>query len=345
MKSGHVVAILFAVIALAAVVVYSHPEYLPAGSVTGQGQPTVATNNQVVNQAPAQDYQGPVTVNDYLYDANDNTQTRSDSTNLSVTYYAKNADGTYRSIVSAASGTATVPIDNTIKTIYVGVSPKSGQAYFAAVNSMLSKNPRMSPPTFIDPNGGGTKIWMFPFDMTNIGQYGRGTNNPAVPIYVDAFTQTTVTLTSPADQTSTGTADYLARIKWDLTAAAATSAVAISQVEIQTNSTTPTEWNPSISYFEIPNGANVQRVYLTDASVTSQQISTGWSYVYKYGTDLSKDNFISIPKNGDTTIHVPLVIHTTLTPAGHGLLVTMKVTYQTAAQVYTVISDGVIISA
>jgi len=341
MKHAHATIIVLAIVVLAGVVLYENPGVLTSANLNGNGgQPTVAQPNQPSNNmAAVQDYTGALTVTDAVYNANDNSATLTDATNVLVTYYYKTSTGGYSPFTSSVSNTASVRVDPGVKTLYVGVSIPSGQNYFVAVNNILQKNPRLSAPTFIDPNNGGTKIWMFPFDVTGMGQYNRSTQTPSIELFIDAYASTTPTLNSPADQSSIGDGSKLNRIKWELDAAAATAAYPVSRIDVTFNDTDFTKWNPSLSYIEIPNGANVQRIYLSD--MVPQQLSSTYQYEYLYSTDLSKTNFISIPKQGDTATLTPVVVYSNFQGAGQGLQVTLKVTYMTAGQAFASTSDTV----
>ena len=303
-------------------------------SVTSSGSGGVQTPSQSSSVASTQDYEGSVTVNLVHRDALDNSESRTEATNLTTTYYKK-VGGDYKAIGSGTGNT--IYVDPTISTVYMGVAVPSGQSYFVAPASTAENNDRrISGYMFSDVTGDGQREWVFEVDVTGL-QIQGGQTTPTIDLYIDSYDDGTASISSPADQTAIGqTAGTNNFIQWEVSLDAVEKADPQYKYEIKINQTDTAMWDAGQSYVDIPN---VGKVYLSD--MDESQDGTNTYYKYTLGTTLEDANYVTVGSNDNNAVDITGRISTNFDADNEGLLVDLKIYSFTSSQGTATASDQV----
>jgi len=179
---------------------------------------------------------------------------------------------------------------------YIVMQPVSGQNYYIAPLSTQNANACISGYDFMDIQGTGTKQWVFQCDMSRSGVAPNSATNaggaagsaPLMTLYTNAYAYTAPTANS--DTTSIAsiglvTTDKQNAVYYTLTGTSQ-KAFALTELDMQVNSTNSTRFNPSLSYWQFPtqqtNGAiTFTQLYFSSANQAyNDGTNTYWKYTF-----------------------------------------------------------------
>lgn len=296
------------------------------------------------SQSSGKDFTGQLTMTIVHRDALDNTESRTEATNVASTYY-KSTDGkTYQTL---GSGTAvTISIDSSMGSVlYVGESVPAGQAFFVAPSATADKNinPRLIGFEFKDVTNDGQKEWLFKFDLKDMPPPVAGQTASTLSIYINSYDDGASTLNAPTDinsiSTTAGTQTF---VRWEETVGAET-ADPLYEYEVKINATNTALWDRGRTTLDIPN---LGITALSDFA--EQQDGTSTIYKYTLGATLEKANFVTTPQNGNTVHPIPLKFVSNMATSGSAndnLLVTLTLRSMTAAQGTASVNDAIRLSS
>jgi len=290
------------------------------------------------NQEDIQVYAGTLTMKNQLVDAEDPSTTLTDDTNADTVYYKRTNDGEFRRLASSTSNSATITVDESLKTVWAEVTVPSGQSYYVDANAIASSHSRVGTPIWADPNLDNKNSYVFPVDITNISSPDPN-NTPTFQFDIDLWTDGTLTIDSPSDTTAVGTGKVKSTIKWSADMDAEKKAEAVTEIRITLNQTDSTLWYENDSFIEVPTGSGTQKVTL--AQMDRSDLSSTTVYKYKYGTDVDTANMFVVVKNGDTEIRTPFTIYTGFDAQNEGITITYQLTKIDSQGAYTTTSDAV----
>ena len=290
------------------------------------------------NQDDIQVYSGSLTMKNLLTDAEDPATSRTDDTNADTVYYKRTADGEFRKLASSTSNSATVTVDEDLKTVWAEITVPSGQAFYVDSNAIASSHSRVGTPIWADPNLDNKNSYVFPIDITGISTPDPN-NTPEFQLMIDLWTDGTLTIDSPADQSAVGQGKVKNTIKWSADMTAEKTGEAVTEIKITLNQTDSTMWYENDSYIEVPTSSGTQKITL--AQMDRSDLSSTTVYKYKYGTDVDTANFFVVAKNGDTEIRTPVVIYSGFDADNEGLTITYQLTKIDSQGAYTTTSDAV----
>ena len=242
-----------------------------------------------------------------LDDAEDPSTTLTDDTNADTVYYKRLADGEFRRLASSTSNSATITVDEDLKTVWAEVTVPSGQAFYVDANAIASSHSRVGTPIWADPNLDNKNSYVFPIDITGISTPDPN-NTPEFQLMIDLWTDGTLTIDSPSDTQAVGQGKVKTTVKWSADMTAEKTAEAVTEIKITLNSTDTTQWYETDSFIEVPTGTGTQKV--TFAQMDRSDLSSTTVYKFKYGTDVDTANMFVVPKNADTEIRTPVTIYT-----------------------------------
>ena len=117
------------------------------------GQAIIAPiGSTATNQDDIQVYSGSLTMKNLLSDAEDPATARTDDTNADTIYYKRTNDGEFRKLASSTSNSATITVDEDLKTVWAEITVPSGQAYLVDANSIANSHSRVGTPIWADAN-------------------------------------------------------------------------------------------------------------------------------------------------------------------------------------------------
>ena len=303
------------------------------------GQAIIAPiGTSTTNQDDIQVYSGSLTMKNLLSDAEDPATARTDDTNADTIYYKRTLDGEFRKLASSTSNSATITVDEDLKTVWAEVTVPSGQAFYVDANAIASSHSRVGTPIWADPNLDNKNSYVFPIDITGISTPDPN-NTPEFQLMIDLWTDGTLTIDSPSDTTAVGQGKVKTTVKWSADMTAEKTAEAVTEIKITLNSTDTTQWYETDSFIEVPSGTGTQKV--TFAQMDRSDLSSTTVYKFKYGTDVDTANMFVVPKNADTEIRTPVTIYTGFDADNEGLTITYQLTKIDAQGAYTTTSDAV----
>tara|TARA_R110002110_G_scaffold2258_3_gene10262 strand:+ start:5880 stop:6911 length:1032 start_codon:yes stop_codon:yes gene_type:complete len=290
------------------------------------------------NQDDIQVYSGSLTMKNLLTDAEDPATSRTDDTNADTVYYKRTDNGEFRKLASSTSNSATVTVDEDLKTVWAEVTVPSGQAFYVDANAIASSHSRVGTPIWADPNLDNKNSYVFPIDITGISTPDPN-NTPEFQLMIDLWTDGTLTIDSPSDLSAVGQGKVKNTIKWSADMTAEKTGEAVTEIKITLNQTDSTLWYENDSYIEVPTSSGTQKITLSQ--MDRSDLSSTTVYKYKYGTDVDTANFFVVAKNGDTEIRTPVVIYTGFDADNEGITITYQLTKIDSQGAYTTTSDAV----
>lgn len=298
---------------------------------TGTGTPVVSTTGNA--------YTGDATIKIVSSDALDSSTAYTDGTNFSISYYEKLSDGSFKRLATSASNSATINKRPDLNTIYAGVSIPSGQTKYIAANPTVEAHPLVQTPTWADANLDNLKEYIFPIDISGMGAIVDPNNAPTMTWFPMVFDQGTITIDSPADDSTNGQGLVKSIIKWSADFTAAGTAKGVTEARITMNQTDTTMWSETQSFIEIPNGNSVDKIYLVD--MDRSDLASTTVYKYQYSTDQQNANFLVVGKNGDVQIETPFTIYSNFDANDEGITVTYQLTSISGRGAFATTSDAV----
>ena len=339
-KSNHKTAYALGAIVLIAVVLIGtgviDPQSLNIGnSNTGSGG---QQSPPPVTPVTGSDFAGQLSVTIVHRDALDNSEDRTDVTDIVSTFYKSSDESSYFTIGSGASVTLT--IDSTMgSTMYLATQVASGQAFFIAPSATANTqlNPRIIDFGFKDVTADGQKEWVFKIDLRNMPPPIAGQTASSITLYINSYDDGATTLNSPTNITDIGeTAGQLSWIRWEQTVGAET-ADPVYEYEIKIDDTNTAFWNRGTTTLQIPNIGSVSLLDFVES-----QDGTNTIYKYSLGSSLESANYVTTPQNGNTIHPIPLKIATNFS-TNDDLNVTLTIRSMTAARGTVSVNDVVLV--
>lgn len=291
------------------------------------------------NQEDIQVYSGSLTMKNLLSDAEDPATARTDDTNADTIYYKRTLDGEFRKLASSTSNSATITVDEDLKTVWAEITVPSGQAFYVDANAIANSHSRVGTPIWADANLDNKNSYIFPIDITGISKADPN-NVPEFQLMIDLWTDGTLTIDSPTDLSAVGQGKVKNTIKWSADFSAEKTAEAVTEIKLTLNQTDSTMWYETDSYIEIPSGTGTQKI--TFSQMDRSDLSSTTVYKYKYGSnDIDTANMFVVEKNGDTEIRTPVVIYTGFDADNEGITITYQLTKIDSQGAYTTTSDAV----
>ncbi len=274
-------------------------------------------------------------------DALDNSESRTEGTNITTVFYKSNDAVVFNSIGTAsttAGNTQAVTVDAGMNSV-VWVSPQvqSGQAYFIAPNAISDPNlnPRVLDFLFVDVTADGQKEWIFKIDLRDMPAPVAGQTGSTFFFNILSYDDGASTLSAPADITGVGTtAGTQTFIRWEQTVGQETSDP-VYEYEIQINGTDTAKWDRGRSILSAPNLGD-----LSLSDFAESQDGTNTTYKFTLGSTLEKANYVTTPQNGNAVHPIPFKIVTNFASAD---VFTIQLTLRsmTSAQGTASVSDTV----
>lgn len=360
MKNGKTVVVIFAAIVIAAIIFNIGPitqnvnNYRivtpPPGQVTTTT--TQSTSSGTVVQTQNAGYQGSVTLNDIITDPL-NVSTLTDATNVQVTYYVQNTDGTYRSLGASAANAATITVVPSMQTIYVGIVIPSGQSYYPALDKMGTQfYSRLGTPFWGTPNLSNLYQPVYPLNIQNLNGIGTGLTTPSLQIPISAYTQTTVgnvningcttgasascgatTYVSNSNKTGVGAGSVTTTEQIPLTFTAGGNGIALYQFSMTLNDTVLSDINTAASTCSFPTGllGTGPPTTIAWSQATPVYGSTTTKYLFNVAPDLTIRTapLVEVPKIGNNQVTVTCSIATNFAATNNGATFSPTLTWIT----------------
>lgn len=311
----------------------STASYLPKPTTTPTTTPTTGS------QATGQGYTGTLTLADALTDALNPATTRSDGTNAVIVYYVQNADGTYRSLATSASNTASVYVTPQLQTIWMQVKIPSGQAFYPAIDKMANSFSRMGAPVWAQPDLSNLYTPVFPINVQNLNGIGTGLTTPSLTIPIQLYTQSgtsNISINSGnyitnTNHTAVGSGSRQNIEPLTLNFAVAATSIAVYQVKMVLNDTTLTDINPGQSYCAIPNGlagvGQPTNVYFNAPNVQQIVGASTVTYQFNVASDqtIRTAPLIEVPQVGQNWVSLNCYIQSNLPATNNGIQFTPSI--------------------
>jgi hypothetical protein len=317
----HKPAIVLGLIVIAGIyVLWQYPEVLQKADVSDQGGQQPSTNT-VPQSTKVQAYIGAMTISSKLYNALVPTTALTDATDVTTTLYRLDSSGGYTFPVVMGSNTATISVDEGVKTVIAEMQPSS--SYILDTKSLLAQSYRFGTPTWCDANKNNQFTWCVPIDITGFEKDAGF--QPNIPIGIPAFSKGTMTLTSPADKLALGQGKVQYTTEWEGTMSALGKAVALQKITITMNQTDSNMWFATDSYIKLPYKYNGKEKLYLGSDFTGTELASTYKYEYYFGDKTLKDALIiAVPNDGDTRVDFPVTLYTNFDADNEGISVTLR---------------------
>lgn len=291
-------------------------------------------------------YSGSVSIYDTVTNGLTNAAL-TDNTNVQVTIYQQNPDGTYRGLGTLSSNTLTNGINATpqITQLFVGMVIPSGQAYYPAVDKMgTAYYSRFGQMFWGTPNFSNLPQPVYPLNMQNLNQLGTGLTAPSLSLPIVLYTASTATgvnsngcttgasascggTTYVSNTNKTGVGAGLVQNQETIPYTFGTSATAIAeyQFSITLNDTTLSDINTALSSCTFPTGLSgtgpsVTMPWTPSALVQMIPGSTTTKYIFNIATDgtIKTAPYIEVPKIGNNQVNIVCTIATNFAATNNG---------------------------
>jgi hypothetical protein len=236
-----------------------------------------------------------------------------------INWYA-NRGGSYVYLGNNANGFNLVPSDNGI--VYAQYVPGS-EPFYAIPSDTQAKNSYVTGATYQDITGNGIKYWIFALNIQALFKPNLGSPSLSFSVYVAKFGA--LTMNSPSDITSIGTATTTQFIQWQGTFATVNRAWAISQIEVAFNTTSLTKMTLN-SVNDPATGALVQGTsFAQQRTAPSGTGSTFYTYNVGSGQTLDQAQYLFYGSNQLNQFQFTTSVSTQFT-SGDVIEVTLTVT-------------------
>jgi len=320
----------------------------PIGSLTDTA-PVVSQTGQI--------YNGDLNVSTEARDSNDPATTYDGSTDYDIICYERIGDDVRNwEVLDSGDDSVTesmiIPIrksigsDAGIVEAWCELSTESGgTATIIDKDGTIQANARIDTAVYEDPNLDQTPTWVFRVNLLDISSNDPNTT-PSLNLRLKLMESAT---SADFDQTTasianSGTGNHENRVKNNIDFVTTSSsndsgAIALSQIIVKLNDTDDVLWDENASYLEVPNGASMQRIKLSQMDRIDLTSTT--SYKYKYGNDIATANLIVVEKSGDPEVDVPLVLFTNFSAGDQALCTEVEFKYVDSFNAFSTTSNDV----
>jgi hypothetical protein len=312
----------------------------------GAGIPTIGTFDSKAVSQDEQVYNGDLTIKTIAVDASDASISYAGDTEFTTICYKDNGSSDVSDWTNIGTGSSanpeviTVPVSSGSATsgglveMWCEVSITSGQDYYFDKDAVIRDNSRISTAIFDDPSNTNIDNWIYHVDLSGVSVADPNTT-PTMSIFYDLLDEGSLTVDSPTSLLSVGTGSVENRIKWSIDMDNKGDSESINRVQIRIDDTDDSLWSENQSYVTVPNFGQIKLSEMNPTIIGSNTV-----YKYTFGTDYATGNMISIDKNGDTEVDIPVIIQSTLT-SGADLCIELEIRTVDAFGVYTSSSDDV----
>ena len=259
---------------------------LPSFNQGTGGTTTVGSIGDVTPVVGLQNYNGDLNVSTEGRDSNDPATTYSGATEYNIICYEKiGEDVNNWEVLDSGDDSATedmiIPIrkasgaDEGVMDMWCEVVVESASpSVIVDKDGTISANARIDTAIYSDPNLDQIDAWVFRVNVLDIAPNDPNntpTMNLRLKFVEDATTANLDSTTASVAQAGTGSHEN--RLKWDIdfvttSASNDAGAKALSRIQLRINDTDDTKYDINKSYIEVPNGASVQRIKLSQMDET-----------------------------------------------------------------------------
>jgi hypothetical protein len=318
-----------AIIAIVVVGVIAFVAYGGEFPSSGTGGTTVigsVADTPVMTAVNGQSYNGDLLTTTNNIDSNDPATTYDGASDYSIICYERVGsdvrDWEVLDTGAIATGTEmSIPIRKTTSTddgiteMWCEVSPSiGGQALYIDKDAVIQANSRIDTAVYEDPNLDQTPTWVFRVNLLDISPADPN-QTPTLQLRLKSMEEAVSADLDPSTTSvsNAGTGNHENRIKNNIDFVTTSSgndsgAKALSQIVIRLNTTDDTIFDANSSYIEVPNGASVQRIKLSQ--MDENELTSTTTFKFKYGNDVANANLIVVEKSADPEIATPLILFT-----------------------------------
>lgn len=355
------VVLLIAVVGIGAFVLSGAD--IPLRSGTG-GQATIGdlTETQTMTQEGGQSYNGDLTATFSLTDSSDPVLPYELENDLVIICYERIGDNvrnwevlgkgddssTEKTIIPIRKTTS---VDAGVTEMWCEFTPETGgQALYFDTAGTIQANQRIDTCIYDDPNLDQTNDFVCRVNLLDVSPADPNnlpTLNIRLKVYEDA---TTANLNVATSILNIGTGNVDNRIKWTMNFVTTSTqndagAKALSQIIIAINGTNgdDTLWDAGGSMIEVPNGATIQRIKLTQMQdiPLATELQYRWDYDQTTGQrDVASANLIVVANGGDPEVDIPVIIKTRFGVVADTLCVELDLEYVDSFNVFTNTKDS-----
>lgn len=237
--------------------------------------------------------------------------------------------------------------------MWIEITPESGGVVLFDKDGTIRANQRIDTCIYDDPNLDQTPDWVCRVNLLDITPSADPNNIPTLNIRLkfmeDATSFNLDQTTASVINVGTGTMDNRLKFNADMITSNNendSGAKALSQVQISVNATDGDDslYDIGNSQIEVPMGANVQRIKLSqmDESALTSKIIYKWKYDQATGQrDVASANFIVVIKNGDPEVDFPIIFQTRFATATDALCIELELEYVDSFNVFSNTSNDV----
>ena len=289
---------------------------------SGGGVPIIGTFDSKTIPQDGQNYNGDLTMKTIAVDKSDPSLSYGGDTEFTTICYKDNGSSDVADWTNIASGSSanpevlTIPVQSGsassggLVDMWCEVSIASGQDFYFDKDAVIKDNTRVDTAIFDDPNNDNNDAWIYHIDLTGVSVPDPNTT-PTMTIFYDLLDEGSLTVDSPTSLLSVGTGSVENRIKWSVDMSSKGDSESINRIQIRVNSTDDSTWSVNQSYVDIPNIGTVKLSEFIESVIGDNTV-----YRYTFGSDYATGNMISIDKNGDVEVDIPVTFQTNLASAG-----------------------------
>lgn len=301
----------------------------PTASTTS----TTTAGTTVTTPVSGAGYQGAVSLNYVITDPL-SAATLTDVTNVGVTFYVQNADGSYSSKGTGAANTLSYSVVSGTPTIYMGLKIPAGQKFYPALDKMGNAYfSRLQAPFWATPDMTSLYQPVFPLNVQNMQAQGTGITQPSISIPIQLYTQATTTnvsfnsgsYQSNTNHTAVGAGLVQNSEPMPLTIAQGGTAIALYQFQMSLNDTTLSDINVAQSYCTFPTGLlGAAPVQMTFAQAQQIPGASTTVYIFNIAPDytIRTAPLVEVPKIGTNYVGLNCNIATNLAATNNGITFT-----------------------
>ena len=314
---------------------------------------TTATGTTVTSTSAG--YSGTLNIYDTVTNGLTNAA-QTDNTNVQVTIYQQNPDGTYRGLGTLTSNSLANGVNVTpqMTQLFVGLVVPSGQAFYPAVDKMGSAYySRLGTMFWGNPNFSNLPQPVYPLDITKLQGIGTGLTTPSLSIPVVLYTAAsstgvnsngcttgtsascgTTTYVSNTNKTAVGAGLVSNSESIPYTFATGATAIAAYQFTMTLNDTTLSDINPALSTCTFPtglggNGPSITIPWTPSSLVQRVDGSSTEKYIFNIASDgtIKTAPMIEVPKTGNNQVNIVCSIATNFAATNNGATFSPSLTW------------------
>ncbi len=363
MGKGVIVILLIAVVAVGAFVISGGD--IPLRTGTGGVTPIGDITQVTPTPTGGQNFNGLLTVEFDAKDSNDPAISYTGITDFNIICYERIGDNVRDWEVldsgddSLASEQASIPVRKTTVTdagiteMWCEITPEVGGVPILVdqAGTIKANIGRIDTCIYEDPNLDQTPDFVCRVNLLDISPTDPN-NIPTMNLRLKFMEDATTANLGVADSIlSIGTGNNDNRIKWSINFVTTSAqndagAKALSQIMISVNATDgdDTLYDIGGSMIEVPMGANIQRIKLTQMDPIP--LNTKFQYKFDYNQvtgqrDVASANLIVVQKGGDPEVDIPVIFETRFGNINDALCIELELEYIDSFNVFTTTSDDV----